>query len=291
MLQPLLLLGQTGLAKQSEIGFALAMAHARLLQLPEAFKGVLVVGDVHGQSHLLAPMLELAAAAELFFVGLGDLVDRGADAPGVLRLVRACVEAGRGLFLRGNHDDKLFRILLGRRTYVDNDLAETLDQLHMAEDGRALMDWFRQVYPTMPLVLGLGSTVMVHGALDPAMLPPVSVFPKRLEALALYGEVTGERDAEGKPVRIYRWLDRLPADLLVIAGHDPLSNGGLRLRIGQKGARLLHLDSGAGQGGPLSAAQLDRDGHLLATLQVRPGERVPQPCPSLPLTPTTPALS
>lgn len=266
------------------------MSHARVLDLPGGCEGVLVVGDVHGHCRLFAPFVAFAETRSLFLVSLGDLTDRGPDAPGVLRLVRRLVEEGRGLFLRGNHDDKLFRTLLGRRTYIDEDLADTLDQLHAAEDGRALEDWFRRVYPTMPFVLGLGRTVMVHGALDPDMLPPVTVFAKRLEAMALYGEVTGERYADGKPVRIYRWLDRLPGDLLVIAGHDPLSDEVLRLRTGRSGARLLHLDSGAGQGGPLSAARLDRDGELLETLQVRPGEEVPRPCPVLPFTSAVPAL-
>lgn len=266
------------------------MSHARLLHLPERFSGVLVVADVHGQSRLLAPLLAVAEAEALFVVSLGDLTDRGPDAPGVLRQMRRVVVEERGLFLRGNHDDKLFRTLLGRRTYIDEHLADTLDQLHAEADGRELGDWFRQVYPNMPFVLGLGRTVMVHGALDPAMLPPVSVFPKRYEALALYGEVTGERYADGKPVRTYRWLDRLPGDLLVIAGHDPLSDGGVQLRTGAHGARLVHLDSGAGQGGPLSAARLDRTGRLLATLQVRPGAEGPQPCPLVPFTSAVPAL-
>jgi protein phosphatase len=266
------------------------MSHARLLRLPERFAGVLVVGDVHGHDRLLAPFVALAGAESLFLVSLGDLTDRGPDSPGVLRLVRRLVEEERGLFLRGNHDDKLFRTLLGRRTYIDEDLADTLDQLHAAPDGRALGDWFRRIYPTMPFVLGLGRTVMVHGAPDPAMLPPVNVFPKRFEALALYGEVTGERYADGRPVRIYRWLDRLPGGLLVIAGHDPLSDEVLRLRTGRSGARLLHLDSGAGQGGPLSAVRLDRRGELLETLQLRPGEEEPRPCPVQPFTSAVPAL-
>lgn len=281
---------RAGLAKAEEIGFASPMSHARSLELADRFEGVLVVGDVHGHSELLTPFCDLALAQSFFLLSLGDLTDRGPDAPGVLRLMRRFVEEERGLFLRGNHDDKLFRTLLGRRTFIDADLADTLDQLHAASDGRLLEDWFRHVYPAMPFVLGVGRTVMVHGALDPAMLPPVNVFPKRLEALALFGEVTGERHADGRPVRIYRWLDRLPGDLLVLAGHDPLSDTVLRLRTGKNGCRLLHLDSGAGQGGPLSAVRLDRLGEPVEALQVRPGEREPRPCPVLPFTSPVPAL-
>ncbi len=259
------------------------MFHAALLELPRTFEGTLVVADLHGHSAGLARYAELAESRRLFLVSLGDLVDRGPDAPGVLRRMRDLLERERGLFLRGNHDDKLFRTLLGRRTHIDEELAATLDQFHAAADGRELEAWFRTTYPQMPFVLGHGRTVMVHGALYPSMLPPVTVFTKRCQALALYGQTTGERTPEGRPVRIYRWLDELPADLLVIAGHDPLSGEVLHLRRGASGARLLHLDAGAGQGGPLAAAILDAEGMLRETLELRPGADAPRPCPVVPL--------
>ncbi len=259
------------------------MLHAALLDLPGSCDGVLVVADLHGHDDRFARYAAFAEERRLFLVSLGDLVDRGPDAPGVLRRMRGLVERGRGLFLRGNHDDKLFRTLLGRRTHIDEELAITLEQLQAAADGRELEAWFRTTYPRMPFVLGRGRTIMVHGALHPSMLPPVTVFTKRCQALALYGQTTGERTPEGRPVRIYRWLDELPAGLLVIAGHDPLSDEALRLRTGIGGARLLHLDAGAGQGGPLAAARLDAAGGLRETLQIRPGAREPRPCPVVPL--------
>ncbi len=260
------------------------MFHAAPLELRRPFEGVLVVADLHGHADRLARYAAVAEARRLFLVSLGDLVDRGPDAPGVLRRMRDLVARERGLFLRGNHDDKLFRTLLGRRTHIDEELAVTLDQLRAATDGLELESWFRTTYPRMPFVVGHGRTVMVHGALHPSMLPPVTVFTKRCQALALYGQTTGERTPEGRPVRIYRWLDELPADLLVIAGHDPLSGEVLHLRRGAGGARLLHLDAGAGQGGPLAAALLDGEGKLCETLQLRPGDHLPRPCPVVPLT-------
>jgi len=260
------------------------MFHAAPLELRRPFEGVLVVADLHGRADLFARCAAVAEARRLFLVSLGDLVDRGPDAPGVLRRMRDLVTRGMGLFLRGNHDDKLFRTLLGRRTRIDEELAVTLDQLRAAGDGLELENWFRETYPRMPFVVGHRRTVLVHGALTADMLPPVAVFTKRCQALALYGQTTGERTPEGRPVRIYRWLDELPSDLLVIAGHDPLSGELLYLRRGAAGARLLHLDAGAGQGGPLAAALLDGEGRLCGTLQLRPGDRLPRPCPVVPLT-------
>ena len=44
---------------------------------------------------------------------LGDLVDRGPDSPGVLRLVMGMVAAGDALAVPGNHENKLVRALSG----------------------------------------------------------------------------------------------------------------------------------------------------------------------------------
>ena len=48
-------------------------------------------------------------------VFVGDLVDRGPDSPGVLRLVMGMVAAGTALCVSGNHEAKLVRALQGRQ--------------------------------------------------------------------------------------------------------------------------------------------------------------------------------
>jgi protein phosphatase len=60
---------------------------------------------------------------------LGDLVDRGPNAPEVLRLVMSMVETGTALCLPGNHDVKLLRALQGKNVRASHGLAETLAQL------------------------------------------------------------------------------------------------------------------------------------------------------------------
>jgi len=63
----------------------------------------------------------------LIFVG--DLVDRGPDSPGVLRLVMGMVAAGTALCVPGNHEQKLARKLNGRNVQFTHGLPETLAQL------------------------------------------------------------------------------------------------------------------------------------------------------------------
>src|SRR3954453_1379429 len=62
-------------------------------------------------------------------VFVGDLVDRGPDSPGVLRLAMGMVVAGHALCVPGNHENKLVRALRGRNVQVTHGLAETLEQL------------------------------------------------------------------------------------------------------------------------------------------------------------------
>src|SRR5690606_35933056 len=62
-------------------------------------------------------------------VFVGDLVDRGPDTPGVLRLVMGMVEAGTALCVAGNHEQKLLNHLRGRKVRISHGLAESIAQL------------------------------------------------------------------------------------------------------------------------------------------------------------------
>jgi hypothetical protein len=75
-----------------------------------------VVGDVHGEIDALEDLLtqlgydadgEHPDGRRLIF--LGDLVDRGPDSPGVLRRVKALVEAGHAQCILGNHELSILR--------------------------------------------------------------------------------------------------------------------------------------------------------------------------------------
>lgn len=79
------------------------------------------VGDIHGRLDLLDQMLALIEtdiagrpAARNFVVFLGDLIDRGADSAGVVERLRTYrPDFARPIFLSGNHEEILLRILDG----------------------------------------------------------------------------------------------------------------------------------------------------------------------------------
>ena len=211
--------------------------------------GLRIVGDVHGDAKGFAA----AAATDRFIIQLGDLVDDGPDTPGALHLMFDLIDAGRGLFLLGNHDFKLARALRGDTVQRGPGLATTLAALDAATAARTLAEISRA-----PAWLSLHSALCVHGGFHPAMLTePAPPLPPgradRLLARALFGQTTGRVTGAGKPERLLTWVDRIPPGITVYCGHDQRSTDGRPLRLnGALGGVAMFMDTGAGKGGHLS---------------------------------------
>ncbi len=150
-------------------------------------------------------------------VFLGDLVDRGPDSPGVLRLVMGMVAAGHALAVPGNHENKLTRALSGRNVQVSHGLAETLSQLAGEDEGfrKAVADFCHAL--VSHLVLDGGRLVVAHAGLKEAYHGRAS---GRVRSFALYGDTTGETDEFGLPVR-YPWASDYRGRAMVLYGHTP----------------------------------------------------------------------
>lgn len=208
-----------------------------------------VVGDVHGDATAFA----YAAATDRFVVQLGDLVDYGPDSAGALRIMFELIDAGRGLFLLGNHDLKLARALSGHAVRIGAELADTMRQLDPALAARAVQEIERA-----PAWLRSGEKLFVHGGFHTKMLEqgPEPARTGRLHgplARALFGEPTGRIQPDGYPERSLAWVDRIPAGLTVYCGHDNRSfDGRPYVRRGALAGIAIFLDTGAGKGGHLS---------------------------------------
>lgn len=216
-----------------------------------------VVGDVHGDARGFAAA---ASASDRFMVQLGDLTDGGPDSAATLRIMLDLIDAGRGLFLLGNHDLKLARALAGRDVRIDSGLAGTLSQLDPALRARA-----QAALARAPAWLVRGKQFFVHGGFHTGMLeaPPPSIPAGRVEGVlsrALYGETTGRMQPDGYPERSLRWVDRVPTGLTVYCGHDRRSTDGRPyVHHGMLGGTAVFLDTGAGKGGHLSWIDLPPD--------------------------------
>jgi protein phosphatase len=192
-----------------------------------------VVGDVHGcLAELEALLRDLGYAIvhddhgrpvgahhegrRMIFVG--DLVDRGPDTPGVLRLVMGMVAAGDALCVSGNHEAKLVRALSGRQVKVSHGLAETLAQLEAEpEEFRAAVHRFADGLISH-YVLDGGRLVVAHAGLIERYHGRAS---GRVRSFCLYGDTTGETDEYGLPVRL-PWAENYRGQAMVLYGHTPV---------------------------------------------------------------------
>jgi protein phosphatase len=217
-----------------------------------------VIGDVHGcLPELLALLEKLGYAltrddrgravsaghpAGRRAVFLGDLVDRGPDSPGVLRLVMGMVAAGTALAVPGNHEDKLLRALRGRKVRVSHGLETTLEQLaaepaEFRAAAEAFLDGLTSHY-----VLDGGRLVVAHAGLAEKLQGRAS---GRVRSFCLYGQTTGETDSYGLPVR-YPWAEDYRGRAMVLYGHTPVP-------APEWVNNTLCLDTGCVFGGSLTA--------------------------------------
>ncbi|PRY00043.1 polynucleotide kinase-phosphatase [Allonocardiopsis opalescens] len=217
-----------------------------------------LVGDVHGcRAELEALLDELGYQPRRDELGravgarhpegrtavfVGDLVDRGPDTPGVLRLVMGMVADGDALCVSGNHEAKLVRALRGRKVSTGHGLAETLEQLAAEPDEfRArVLDFCDGLISHY--VLDGGRLVVAHAGLKEAYHGRSS---GKVRSFALYGDTTGETDEYGLPVR-YPWAEEYRGRAAVVYGHTPVPSA-------EWVNNTICLDTGAVFGGRLTA--------------------------------------
>jgi protein phosphatase len=188
-----------------------------------------IIGDVHGCREELEALLDKLGYAgptrahpdgrRALFVG--DLVDRGPDSPGVLRLVMDMVGAGNALAVPGNHDLKLVKKLGGRDVKLTHGLAETMAQLEAIPepDRKTFCDEASLFLDKLVSHLWLddGKLVVAHAGMKEEMQGRGS---GAVRGFALYGETTGEIDEFGLPVRL-NWAAEYRGRAMVVYGHTP----------------------------------------------------------------------
>ena len=227
-----------------------------------------LVGDVQGCARELEELLEAIrfdpARDELWCVG--DLVNRGPDSLGVLRLWQAV--GGRGVI--GNHEVYALCARSGRWPRK----RDTLQALYDAPDADALLGALRAL-PALVHLPGEGGpdAWVVHAGLSPRWsdLPAVAArlaagphdddwlespdvaFATRVRCCSLEGERHRyDRAPQGCPEGFVPWDSLYEGDALVVHGH-------WAWRGHYRGRRTIGLDSGCVYGGPLTAWCMEED--------------------------------
>jgi protein phosphatase len=213
-----------------------------------------IIGDVHGCYDELALLLKqlgygvdpvsgrTRSTNGRTAVFLGDLVDRGPNSVWVLRLVMDMVESGTALCIPGNHDYKLMRRLRGHEVKASAALEATLAQLRAESPSfRSDVARFLESLPSH-FVLDHGRLVVAHAGLPEAMHMRDG---EAVRKFALYGDVTGERDADGLPIR-GNWAADYHGAALVVYGHTPVTAPLVQ-------NNTINIDTGCAFGGSLTA--------------------------------------
>ena len=242
-----------------------------------------VIGDVHGcRAELEQLLTELGYVIERDAAGrpvsarhpdrravfIGDLVDRGPDTPGVLRLVMGMVAAGTAFCVAGNHEAKLLKALRGKNVTRSHGLDASMEQLDAeTEEFRAgsaqFIDGLISHY-----VLDGGRLVVAHAGLIERYHGRAS---GRVREFCLYGQTTGETDEYGLPVR-YPWATEYRGRAVVVYGHTPVP-------AAEWLNNTVCVDTGCVFGGRLTALQLSRTDLGVCPRRPRlppPGQAVPR---------------
>jgi bis(5'-nucleosyl)-tetraphosphatase (symmetrical) len=166
------------------------------------------IGDVQGCSNTLQRLLERIrfepAVDRVWFTG--DLVNRGPDSVGVLRLIKSFGESA--IAVLGNHDLHLLALACGAANKKERD---TLDDVLAAPDADTLLAWLR----TRPLLhhdSAISYTLIHAGLLPQWNLAQTQTYARAVEAnvarndanffRALYGNLPARWDDElAEPAR------------------------------------------------------------------------------------------
>lgn len=206
-----------------------------------------VIGDVHGCFHTFDALLRHWRPATERLVQVGDLVDRGADSPGVVELARQLQrhDPENAVFVLGNHDWGMAQ--------------------HLGPGG-PLPEW-----------LGWGGRETLHQyqAHHPAWLGPHAAWlagrPYFWENEHVLVSHAGRADTllpfdptnpEGS---LWRRGPLRPLGKLQVVGHTPTDDGHPRF---DAASQALYLDTGAYRGQALTAARLSETGDVLEIISL-----------------------
>ena len=252
-----------------------------ILPLPRAIEPgveIVVIGDIHGRADLLDALLGAAAAMPLGepvrrLVFTGDLVDRGPDSLGALKLARdggELIGAAETIGLMGNHEI-LMRMALdpgvpakvgqtALRVWIGNGGDAVIEPLLGGRtpkgDARRIIEALRAATPAWVIVwlAGLqpyyysGDLLFVHAGVNPRL--PLEDF------LSIPWDEPLDRLDERTHWAWVRapFLDHKPgargfSGYFIIHGHTPLDRGSTRGHSEQVARFRLNLDGGSAMTG------------------------------------------
>lgn len=217
-----------------------------------------IIGDIHGcfaEFHQLTVALGYIWEQNIplhpdnrTLVFLGDITDRGPQSLKMLQTVVALVKMNKALYTPGNHCDKLYRYFKGNKVKINNGLETTVAELEKlpAIEREQIRHSFMEMFEQAPLYLQLDNKklVVAHAGINEQLLGKQG---EKARTFVLYGDITGEKNPDGTPVR-RDWAQHYAGEAIIVYGHTPV-----------KEPRIIrntyNIDTGCVFGGKLTALQ------------------------------------
>ncbi|KAB2337716.1 bis(5'-nucleosyl)-tetraphosphatase PrpE [Cytobacillus depressus] len=215
-----------------------------------------IIGDIHGCfDEFKALTMQLgyewkneipvhSGIRKLAFVG--DLTDRGPQSLKVIETVYKLVKENSAFYVPGNHCNKLYRFFLGNKVQLTHGLETTAAEYESLnnEQKQDIREKFIHLYENAPLYAELdgGKLVIAHAGIREDYIGKHS---NKVKTFVLYGDITGEKNPDGSPVR-RDWAKQYHGKAVIVYGHTPVKE----VRIVNN---TYNIDTGAVFGNKLTA--------------------------------------
>lgn len=216
-----------------------------------------VIGDIHGCYDEFVTLTKKLGyrwnagtpahpkGRQLAFVG--DLTDRGPESIKVMEIVyKLVMEEKQAHYTPGNHCDKLYRYFLGRKVKIKHGLETTVAEYESlsANDQAKVRSHFMKLFENAPLYIQLDhdNLVIAHAGIRHDYIGKSS---KKVKTFVLYGDITGETNPDGTPVR-RDWAKYYEGRAWIVYGHTPVIEP-------RKVNKTWNIDTGCVFGGKLTA--------------------------------------
>ncbi|EDL63747.1 bis(5'-nucleosyl)-tetraphosphatase PrpE [Bacillus sp. SG-1] len=177
---------------------------------------------------------------------VGDLTDRGPNSLKVVETVWKLHKEKLAYYVPGNHCNKLYRYFLGNNVKIVHGLETTVEELGNLPEGEIerYKEMFIELYENSPLYqqLDSGKLIIAHAGIKEEFIGKQN---NKVKTFVLYGDITGETNEDGTPVR-RDWAFNYKGEAYIVYGHTPFSEV-------RNINRTYNIDTGAVFGGKLSS--------------------------------------
>jgi predicted kinase len=217
-----------------------------------------IIGDIHGCFDELMELTltlgyryrrstgKLISPPGRRLILVGDLNDRGPDSASCLQFGMDLAEQG-GEVVHSNHGRALKRALRGDKMRIDQYLQDVIDQIDARgpEFRQAVLEFLGNRPLAFQAMVDGRELTVVHAAYSE------KASEGELSRLAIYGQTTGRRDANGFPERSTAWETMYLGGGTVVHGHTYFSEPSIREV--SYGGNIVNVDTGCVFGGKLTA--------------------------------------